>query len=132
MLISVIVIRVRVIAKDQHLTNKVKRVRAAAKAIIASFKAVELYKFSNSYIISVRVIKHKIAEVTTNIKGFKRFSDDFSYLLASISASKLRQRDRQVSNSNRGVIEISNNTKEALLTAFYYLSIKANINLTNR
>jgi hypothetical protein len=88
-LISVVVIRVRVVAKDQHLTNKVKRVRAAAKAIIASFKAVELCKLGNSCIVGVRVIEHKIAEVAANIKGFKRFSDDFSYPLTSMSAGKL-------------------------------------------
>jgi hypothetical protein len=81
---------VRVVAKHKYLTNKVKRVRAVVEAIIASTKAVEIYKFSNSYIISVRVIKYRIAKVTTNIKGFKRFSDDFSYPLTSISASKLR------------------------------------------
>jgi hypothetical protein len=102
------------------------------EATIASFKAVELCKFSNSYIISVRVIKHKIAKVAVNIKGFKRFSDDFSYPLTSISASKLQQRDRQVPNGTRGVIEISNNTKEATLTAFCCLFVKANINLANR
>jgi hypothetical protein len=58
--------------------------------MIASFKAVELYKFSKGYIITVRVIKYRIAGITTKIKGFKRFSDDFSYRLTSISASKLR------------------------------------------
>jgi hypothetical protein len=107
-------------------------VRAAAKATMASFKAVELCKSSNSCIVSVRVIKHKIAEVAANIKGFKRFSDDFSYSLASMSAGKLRQRDRQVPDGTRGVTEISNDTKEASLAAFCCLSVKADINLANR
>ena len=93
MLIRVVVIRVRVVAKDQHLTNKVKRVRAAAEAIIGSFKAVELPKCGGSCIVSVRVIEHKIAKVAANIKGFKRFSDNFGYPLTSISAGKLRQRN---------------------------------------
>ena len=98
---------------------------------MASFKAVELPKCGDSCIIGVRVIEHKIAEVAANIKGFKRFSDNFSYPLTSISASKLRQRDRQVPNGTRGVREISDNTKEATLTTFCCLSVKANINLTN-
>jgi hypothetical protein len=131
-LISVVVIRVRVVAKDQHLTNEVERVRAAAKATMASFKAVELCKLGNGCIVGVRVIEHKIAEVAANIKGFERFSDDFSYPLTSISAGKLRQRDGQVPDGTRGVTEISDNTKEATLAAFYCLSVKADINLADR
>jgi hypothetical protein len=99
---------------------------------MASFKAVELCKFSDGCIVSVRVVEHKIAEVAANIEGFKRFSDDFSYPLASMSAGKLRQRDGQVPDGTRGVTEMSDNTKEATLAAFCCLSVKANINLTNR
>jgi hypothetical protein len=130
-LISVVVIRVRVVAKDQHLTNEVERVRAAAEATMASFKAVELPKFRDSCIVSVRVIEHKLVKVAANIEGFKRFSDDFSYPLTSISASKLRQRDWQVPDGTRGAREISDDTKEVTLAAFCCLSIKANINLAN-
>ena len=99
---------------------------------MASFKAVELPKYGNSCIVSVRVIEHKIAEVAANIEGFERFSDNFSYPLTSISAGKLRQRDRQVPNGTRGVREMSDDTKEATLAAFCCLSVKANINLANR
>jgi predicted enzyme involved in methoxymalonyl-ACP biosynthesis len=41
-------------------------VRAAAKATMASFKAVELPKFGDSCIVGVRVIEHKIGEVSVD------------------------------------------------------------------
>jgi hypothetical protein len=98
---------------------------------MASFKAIKLPKFSNSYIVSVRVIKHKVAKVAANIESFKRFSDDFSYPFTSISASKLRQRNRQVYNGTRGITKMSDDTKEAALAAFCCLSVEADINLAN-
>jgi hypothetical protein len=42
-------------------------VRAAADATMASSKAIELPKFSDSCIVSVRVIEHRIAEVMLKV-----------------------------------------------------------------
>jgi hypothetical protein len=59
-LANVVVIRVSVYALKQSLTNKVKRVRAAAEALVGRVKAYLLSNYSNRAVVVRRVIKYKV------------------------------------------------------------------------
>jgi hypothetical protein len=59
-LTNVVIIYVSVYTLKQSLTNKVKRVRAAAEALVSRVKAYLLSNYSNCAIIIRRVIKHKV------------------------------------------------------------------------
>jgi hypothetical protein len=59
-LANVVVVRVSVYTLKQSLTNKVKRVRAAAEALVGRVKAYLLPNYSNCAIIVRRVVKHKV------------------------------------------------------------------------
>jgi hypothetical protein len=61
-LANVVVIRVSVYAPKQSLTNKVKRVRAAAEALVGRVKAYLLPNCSNCAVVVRRVIKHKVTD----------------------------------------------------------------------
>jgi hypothetical protein len=89
-------------------------------------------KFSNSSVISVRVIEHKVSKLALGYtKGVDYIANNFSYPLARVDTRKLRQRDRQVLNSAVGVSKVSYNSKEAALPAFCCLAVEAYIDLTN-
>jgi hypothetical protein len=86
-LARVIVVSVSVLALEEHLANKVKRIRTAADAIIGSVKIYLLRNRSNSRVVIAYVIKHKVANSTgVNTKLLQRLANNFSYLLAAISA----------------------------------------------
>ena len=77
-------------AEDNYLANKVKRIGTVAEATIASCKVIQLRKFSNSSIVSVRIIKYKVTKAAyIDAKNFKRLINNLSNPLASIGAYKL-------------------------------------------
>jgi hypothetical protein len=59
-LANVVVVRVSVYTPKQSLTNKVKRVRAAAEALVGRVKAYLLSNRSNCAVVVRRVVKHKV------------------------------------------------------------------------
>jgi hypothetical protein len=86
-LTRVIVVSVSVLALEEHLANKVKRIRTAADTTIGSVKIYLLRNRSNSRVIIACVIKHKVANSTgVNTKLLQRLANNFSYLLTAISA----------------------------------------------
>jgi hypothetical protein len=59
-LANVVVVRVSVYALKQSLINKVKRVRAAAEALVGRVKAYLLPNRSNCAVVVGRVVEHKV------------------------------------------------------------------------
>jgi hypothetical protein len=86
-LARVVVVSVGVLALEEHLANKVKRIRTAADATIGSVKIYLLRKCNNSRVIIACVIKHEVANCTgVNTKLLQRLANNFSYILAIVSA----------------------------------------------
>jgi hypothetical protein len=107
-------------------------VRGAAEAVIACCKLKALSEFSDSSIVGIRVIKHKVSKLALcYTKDVNYIANNFSYSLACIGTCKLRQRDRQVPNSAISVSKVSYYSKEAAFTAFCCLAVEAYIDLTN-
>jgi hypothetical protein len=61
-LANVVVICVSVYAPKQSLTNKVKRVRAAAEALVGRVEAHLLPNRSNRAVVVGRVVEHKVTD----------------------------------------------------------------------
>jgi hypothetical protein len=59
-LANVVIVRISVYTLKQSLTNKVKRVRAAAEALVGRVKAYLLPNYSNYAVVVRRVVKHKV------------------------------------------------------------------------
>jgi hypothetical protein len=86
-LARVVIVSVSVLTLEEHLANKVKRIRTVADATIGSVKIYLLRNCSNSKVIIACVIKHKVANsIGVNTKLLQRLANNFSYLLATISA----------------------------------------------
>jgi hypothetical protein len=86
-LARVVVISISVLALEEHLANKVKRIRTAADATIGSVKIYLLRNCGDSRVVITCVIKHKVANSTgVDTKLLQRLANNFSYLLAAISA----------------------------------------------
>jgi hypothetical protein len=86
-LVRVVVVSVSVLTLEEHLANKVKRIRTAVDATIGSIKIYLLRNCSNSRVVIACVIKHKVANsIGVNTKLLQRLANNFSYLLAAISA----------------------------------------------
>jgi hypothetical protein len=86
-LARVIIISVSILTLEEYLANKVKRIRTAADAIIGSVKIYLLRNCGNSRVVITCVIKYKVANSTgVNTNLLQRLANNFSYLLAAISA----------------------------------------------
>jgi hypothetical protein len=86
-LARVVVVSVSVLALEEHLANKVERIRTAADTTIGSVKIYLLRNRGNSRVVIACVIKHKVANsIGVNTKLLQRLANNFSYLLAAMSA----------------------------------------------
>jgi hypothetical protein len=63
-LTRVVVVSVSVLALEEYLANKAKRIRTAVDATIGSVKIYLLRNCSNSKVVITYVIKHKVANST--------------------------------------------------------------------
>ena len=83
----IVVIGVSVLALEEHLANKVERVRTAADATIGSVKIHLLRNCSDGRVVIACVIKHEVANrMGVNTKLLQRLADNFRHLLATVSA----------------------------------------------
>ena len=86
-LARVVVVSVSVLALEEHLANKVERIKTAANATIGSVKIYLLRNRGDGGVVIACVIKHKVANCTgVNTKLLQRLADNFSHLLATMSA----------------------------------------------
>jgi hypothetical protein len=86
-LTRVIIVSVSVLTLEEYLANKVKRIRTIVDIIIGSVKIYLLRNYSNSGVVITYVIKYKVANcIRVNTKLLQRLANNFSYLLATISA----------------------------------------------
>jgi hypothetical protein len=83
-------------------------------------------KLADRRVVIARVIKHKVANCAqVNIKLLQYCKYNLSLFLTKVSARQLRQRDRQVLKLASGRNIVGDNTKKALLTTLYCLTVKA-------
>jgi hypothetical protein len=94
-------------------------VRAAAEAVMACCELKALGKFSDSSVVGVSVIEHKVCKLALcYTKGVEYIANNFSYPPGRVDTRKVRQRNRQIPDSAIGISKVSYNSKEAAFAAF--------------
>jgi hypothetical protein len=84
--------------------------RTAADATMGSVKIHLLRNRGDGGVVIACVIKHKVADSTgVDTELLQRLANNFSHLLAAMSARQLRQRDRQVLEVAVAVDVVRNN-----------------------
>jgi hypothetical protein len=76
---------ISILALEEHLANKIERMKTAAEATIGRIETYFLRYCKDSRVVIACVIKHKVANFElVNIKLVERLTNNFSYHLAAV------------------------------------------------